>query len=279
MGTAPGLAVPTADEERYFVLLPGPPHELQRMFETYVIPFLLGRMGQRTTLVSRSLHFCEIGESPLEDRLHDLMSEQTDPTLATYAKPGDVQLRISTKAASREEGLARITTLEQEIRARLAEYLYGVDGATLEGAVGELLAQLGWHIAVVDAQDGGTLASRLTEVEGSDDWFAGSLVATSYEQAAALLCRFGKIECAQGPEERSQALARLALCLGASLGVGLVPAGENRTCFTVMTKSGQTRTMTGGGGSNRQTSRWRVSQSALATIRRLAMEELAESTA
>ncbi|HEX6971525.1 MAG TPA: CinA family nicotinamide mononucleotide deamidase-related protein, partial [Limnochordia bacterium] len=153
VGTAPGLIIPA--QERALMLLPGPPAELIPMFEAHGIPYLLSRMGQPATLVSRSLRFFDIGESAIAEALDDLIQGQTDPTLATYAKPGDVEVRISTKAADRAAGLARIAPVEAEIRRRLGEHLYGIDETTFEAAVGQLVQQTGRSLTVFDAWTGG----------------------------------------------------------------------------------------------------------------------------
>jgi nicotinamide-nucleotide amidase len=283
VGSAPGLAIPTSDGKRLIILLPGPPHELQPMFERYAIPLLLARMGERTTLVSRTLRFCEIGESPLEEQLKDLVANQKDPTLATYAKPGDVQLRISTKASSRDEGIERILAVENEIRARVGEYIYGVDETTLEEAVGDLLQRLGWRVAIVDVQGGGTLATRLTEPAGSDTWFAWGLVATSPTQAAMLLRQMGADIAPPLQEQQwtveawSRVLSAAAQALGPDVVVTLVAAGDGSAYAMATASSGHQQLVSVAGRGSRQTWRWRVSQSVLALLRRLLMEHMHES--
>ncbi len=267
-GSAPGLAVPGGDN-KLFILLPGPPFELRPMFENYAIPILLGRMGERTTLVSRSLHFCEIGESPLEDRLQDLIAAQTDPTMATYAKPGDVQLRISTKASNREEGLARIAPLEAEIRQRVGEFIYGEDGATLEQAVGHLLARRGWRVAVVDACTGGTLAGRLTEPAGAEKWFAGGIVAASADQATALLRAAGAPLPAANPTDAA-ALAQAIRSI-ATVGVAVLPGPEG-PLLAISAPNGERQTALSVGRGMVADTRWRISQTALAALRRVLLE-------
>ncbi|MGI6082238.1 MAG: CinA family nicotinamide mononucleotide deamidase-related protein [Limnochordia bacterium] len=283
VGSAPGLAIPTCGDEKLIILLPGPPHELQPMFERYVIPLLLARLGERTTLVSRTLRFCDIGESPLEDRLKDLIANQKDPTLATYAKPGDVQLRISTKASSHEEGMRRILAVENEIRHRVGGYIYGADDTTLEKAVGDLLRRCGWRVAVVDTQSGGTLITRITEPAGSDAWFAGGLVASSPAQAAMHLRQMGATPSLPdkgeqwSPQAWSDALLVATEVFDANVAVTLLP-GEDDTAHIAATATTGRRcsTSAGAGRGNRETWRWRLSQSALVQIRRLVTEHILE---
>jgi nicotinamide-nucleotide amidase len=281
VGSAPGLAIPVCGDKKLIILLPGPPHELQPMFERYVIPLLLERLGERTTLVSRTLRFCDIGESPLEERLKDLIANQKDPTLATYAKPGDVQLRISTKASSYEEGMRRILAVENEIRHRVGEYIYGLDDTTLEKAVGELLKRCGWRLAIVDTQSGGALITRITDPTGSEAWFAGGFVASSPAQALTHLRQMGAAPARSdkkeqlSPMEWSDALLVATDVFDADVMVTLLPDEEGGTFIVAMTTAGrQCSTSVGAGRGDRETWRWRLSQSALVLLRRLMAEHI-----
>lgn len=232
VGTAPGLLIPAGpDGDRALILLPGPPSELVPMFENHVIPYLLSRMGQPAALVSRSLRFYEVGESAIADALEDLITSQTDPTLATYAKPGDVELRISTKAADPAAGLARIAPLEAEIRRRLGQHVYGVDDITFEAAVGRLAASKGRSIGVIDAWTGGVLAHRLAEPPDHARWLRAALTLPTAADARAWLQEVWP-NAGLEPDEagRSESdpggiavqLARAALRLGSPVGVGVI---------------------------------------------------------
>lgn len=191
-GTAPGVAIPIpagADPPRQAVIvLPGPPREMQPMFEQGAVPFLLRMLGEKaTTLVARTLRFVGIGESDLETRIRDLIEAQSDPFIAPYAKLGEVHLRLSTKARTREEGLARIAPVEAAIRQRVGGFCYGVDDRPLEAVVGDRLAERGWTVAVAESCTGGLLAKRLTDVPGSSAYFLAGLVTYSNEAKRALL--------------------------------------------------------------------------------------------
>ncbi|MDE7225154.1 MAG: CinA family nicotinamide mononucleotide deamidase-related protein, partial [Acetatifactor sp.] len=93
-GTAPGVII--AGENTHVVLLPGPPHELMPMFENHVIPYL--KRLEPGIIVSQTVKICGIGESRVETLLKDLIDRQDNPTLATYAKPGEVHIRVTAKA-------------------------------------------------------------------------------------------------------------------------------------------------------------------------------------
>lgn len=191
VGTAPGLIIPAAagtppaadGGPRAIILLPGPPHELTRMFQDHVIPYLTARLGGRPLrLYSRVLRFCGIGESAVEEALADLMAGQTDPTVAPYAKLGEVHLRLATKAADAAEADERLGQVEAEIRRRLGRHLYAVGEVPLEQAVGDALRRRGESLAVAESVTGGLLAQRLTDVPGASDYLLAGYV--TYTNAA-----------------------------------------------------------------------------------------------
>lgn len=186
VGTAPGLIVPVG--EKAILLLPGPPHEFRRMLHDHVIPFLTERMGgARLKLFTRTLRLCGIGESSVEQQILDLIQGQSDPSLAPYAKLGEVHLRLATKAPEPAEAEQRFAPLEAEIRRRLGQHLFGVDETTLEEAVGARLRERGWALALAESCTGGLIAKRITDVAGSSDYFRAGYVTYSNEAKIDLL--------------------------------------------------------------------------------------------
>jgi nicotinamide-nucleotide amidase len=188
-GTAPGLILPAGPNgSKAIVLLPGPPIELRPMFERQVVPFLTAQMGGAPlSLVTRTLRFIDIGESQLEDTLKDLIAAQGDPSIAPYAKTGEVHLRLATKAASPDEGLARIAPVEQAIRDRVGQHIYGLNNTSLEQAVGELLKERGLKATTAESCTGGLIAKRITDVPGSSAYFDFGFVTYSNEAKMKLL--------------------------------------------------------------------------------------------
>lgn len=188
-GTAPGLILPAgANGSKAIVLLPGPPIELRPMFERQVVPFLTAQIGGAPlSLVTRALRFIDIGESQLEDALKDLIAAQGDPSIAPYAKTGEVHLRLATKAATAEEGLARIAPVEQAIRDRVGKHIYGLNNTSLEQAVGDLLKERGLKATTAESCTGGLIAKRLTDVPGSSAYFDYGFVTYSNEAKRKLL--------------------------------------------------------------------------------------------
>lgn len=198
IGTAPGLIIPAAPPgsgkggegapEKVLILLPGPPHEFQRMFNEEVVPYLTTRLGgQALRLYSRTLRFSGIGESALASLIGDLLDQQTDPTIAPYAKLGEVHLRLATKAASAEAAAARFAPVIASIVDRAGAYLYGYDETELEEAVGQLLRQRGESLALAESCTGGLVAQRITAVPGASAYFLSGYVTYSNEAKMDLL--------------------------------------------------------------------------------------------
>lgn len=164
------------------ICLPGPPNELVPMAEGSVEPYLRERTaGQRQVIRSRTLRIIGMGESSVEDRVRDLMRGD-NPTVAPYAKTGEVHLRITARAASEAEADQQIAPIEQALRDRLGDVVYGADDETLEYALVHLLLLLGQSLATAESCTGGLIAQRLTSVPDSSQVFGEGFV--TYSNAA-----------------------------------------------------------------------------------------------
>lgn len=162
-GTAPGCIIP-GEDNRFIINLPGPPKEMIPMFENKVKPFLMQFMDH--TIISRTLRCIGLGEWDMATRVKDLINDSDNPTVAPYAKEGEAILRITAKAKSEEEAWKMIAPMEEEIRSRIGEYIYGVDEDTLEDVIGRELVENGLSIAIAESVTGGMIASRLLGYEG-----------------------------------------------------------------------------------------------------------------
>ncbi len=175
-GTAPGCAV-----ERYgqtVILLPGPPKELIPMFTEYVTPYLSKRSGG--TIHSHTVGVFGIPESVVDERLQDLMQGE-NPTVAPYAKEGEVVLRVTAKAESAEEADRLCLPVIEEIRERLGTAVYGVDASSLQKTVVSMLKEKDLTIATAESCTAGLLSGRLTEVPGVSEVFECGIAAYSKE--------------------------------------------------------------------------------------------------
>ncbi len=182
-GTAPGLAI--EQDGKIVIMLPGPPNEMTAMFQQQVRPYLESRSDR--VLRSHTIHLFNIGESAVEDKLHQSMLDHQNPTIAPYAKLGEVQLRVTAAAANEEEAEAMMKPVIDEICAQFADYVYGVDVKDLQHAVVARLAQLGKTIAVAESCTGGMVASRITDIPGASQVFLCGAVTYSNESKMAML--------------------------------------------------------------------------------------------
>lgn len=170
-GTAPGCAIEGEGEQqgKTAIMLPGPPREMKPMFEQGVKPFLL--KDSDTRLVSHTMHFFGIGESMLESILHELMEESTNPTVAPYAKTGEVQLRVTARVKQGEDAEALLQPVMEQIKEKVGEFLYGIDVGDLQTAAVWALKEKNLHVAVAESCTGGYVAKRITDVSGASDVF------------------------------------------------------------------------------------------------------------
>lgn len=170
-----GLAVGGLIEQNgvQYIVLPGPPSELKAMFSQSLQP-LLNQSGE--TLYSRVLRFFGIGESQLVTVLADLIDQQTDPTLAPYAKIGEVTLRLSTKATSASLAQEKLDKLEQTILARenLADCLYGYgEENSFAQVIADLLETKGASLALVETVTQGLVHYQLSSALTNKDLCRG----------------------------------------------------------------------------------------------------------
>jgi len=182
-GTAPGVHLERNGQLLF--LTPGVPHEMEGMMEGYIIPYLQERGEGETVIRSRILRVTGEGESAVEDRIVDLL-HSTAPTIAPYAKLGEVHLRLTAKGRPADVARA-LDAGEAQVRDRLGDLVYGVDEESLEGVVVSLLSARGLTVAVAESCTGGLIAQRLTTVPGSSACFLGGIVAYSNESKVQLL--------------------------------------------------------------------------------------------
>lgn len=183
-GTAPGVAV--EHDGKLIALLPGPPREMQPMFRDHVRPLLL-QGGEQAVIHSTSLRIIGIGESALEELIGDLIAAQSNPTIALYAKLGEVEIRITARAEDIEAANELIRPTEQQIRLRLGSAVYGVNQETLPAVLGQLLLARGWQLAVAESCTGGLISSMITSVAGSSAYFNRGMITYSNQAKVELL--------------------------------------------------------------------------------------------
>lgn len=220
-GTAPSLAL--SDSEKCVIMLPGPPNELIPIFNERVMPYLLSR--RERVIESRNIHIFGKGESAVEDILGDIMKNATNPTVAPYCRTGEVRLRVTASADTREGALALCDEMIEKIYAtEVGEYIYGVDVETLERAVVDNLKEKGLTVAFAESCTGGLISKRITDISGASAVFMGSCVTYANEAKMKLLgvksetlARFGAVS-----EETAREMARgVREALGVDIGVSV----------------------------------------------------------
>lgn len=163
-GTAPGLVL--EKKKKSMILLPGPPNEMIPLFMEQVIPYL-GKK-QPEVIYSKMVKLAGIGESQVAERIQDLIEKQTNPTLATYAKTGEVHLRITAKAKNKKAAKKLLKPIVKELKARFGNAIYTTkENITLEDAVVKLLRKRKWKVTTAESCTGGLLAGRLINAAGA----------------------------------------------------------------------------------------------------------------
>ena len=177
VGTAPGCAFEA--DGVHVLMLPGPPHECETMLRRCVEPYL--RALSKEVIVSHDIMTFGMGESSVDQLLHDRMVRMMNPTLATYAKPCEVRLRATAKARSQEAAEAMLAPVVAEVRAALGDYVYGVDVKGLEAVCFQLLKERNLTLSTAESCTGGLIAKRLTDVSGASQVFRGGVVSYTNE--------------------------------------------------------------------------------------------------
>jgi nicotinamide-nucleotide amidase len=180
-GTAPGWWVER--EGRIIVAMPGPPGEMRRMWEAEVEPELL-RRSQGIVLISRTLKTSDITEGLVDELLGEL-KHAANPTVSVYSRADGIQIRVAAKAEDQRSAQTLIAPVEAEARRVLGDAVWGADGDTLESVVGRMLRERGLTLATMESCTGGLLASTITDVPGSSDYFKGGLVTYATETKIA----------------------------------------------------------------------------------------------
>ena len=183
-GTAPGLIM--EKKGKSVILLPGPPNELVPMFEKSIMPYL--RKLQPETISSVMVKICGLGESYVETQIADLIENQSNPTIATYAKTGEVHLRVTAKAADEKEAKKLIKPMVKELKNRFGNNIYTTDeNVTLEETVVNLLKEKELTLTTAESCTGGMLGARLTNVPGVSDVYKQGFITYSNRSKRKML--------------------------------------------------------------------------------------------
>ncbi len=219
VGTAPGWWV--EKDNHIIVAMPGVPREMYRMWENEVIPRLSAHTGGGV-IFTRILRVAGLGESSVEEKLGSLI-HSTNPTLATYAKNDAIDVRVTAKAATREEAVRQVDETDVKVRELLGNAVFGTDKDTLASVVGDLLQSRDQSLAVMESLTGGLLSSTITDVRNSSKHFIGGVASYSVDLKMQMgvpketIEQYGVIS-----EETAKAMASaIRKALHADFGIGI----------------------------------------------------------
>ncbi|MBI4308029.1 MAG: competence/damage-inducible protein A [Chloroflexi bacterium] len=218
-GTAPGWWV--EKNGRIIAAMPGPPREMTYMWENEVTP-RLRRLTGEVTILSRLIKTFGIGEGKVDEMLSPLL-KSPNPSIGVYAKPDGIHLRVTAKAAMQRDAEALLLPMVEKVLATMGETVWGFDNATLETSVGQALRARRLTLATMESCTGGLLASAITDVPGSSDYYKGGVISYANEVKAMsgvdsqLIALHGAVS---EPVARAMAAA-VRQCYQADIGVGI----------------------------------------------------------
>jgi nicotinamide-nucleotide amidase len=280
-GTAPGIWAST--ERNQVILLPGPPSELNPMFEAYCLP-RLQKLAGNMILLRRVYRTTGLPESALDARIAPIYEAYKNPQTTILAKPGQVEVRLTSIARDQAEAEKALHELGRKIERELEEFIFTDSEQSLEEVVGMYLVMKQATIAVAESCTGGLLAERLTNVDGSSRYFMSGIVTYSNQSKVdlagippLLLEMQGAVSeevargLAEGIRERIQTTigAGITGIAGPSGGTPDKPVG---TVHIAVAGPGGTRHQRFLFSGSRERVRWQAAQAALNMTRQMLME-------
>ena len=224
-GMAPGMFY--SANERVYILLPGPPKEMEPMFQFEAKPLLAKWLNQGDVIISHVLRFYGVGEAELETRIQDILDLQSNPTIAPLASDGEVMLRITAKTSTEEDAWELINQTKKIILERVGTHLYGYNNDSLVSSAAKLLIQNGLTIAAAESLTAGLFQSELATISGISDTFIGGVVTYTADSKINQLGVPKEIIDDYGVVSEQCAIAmatRVKSMFGSDIGVGLTGA-------------------------------------------------------
>lgn len=220
-GTAPGLWI--EEDGVHILLLPGPPHELEAMFESACLP-RLARLSTGERLSSRVYKVVGLPESEVDQRIAPIYKPYVNPATTILAVAGAIEVHLRARAANEDEAEALLTDLGDKIELALGDHVFSTRGESLEQIVAMYLNMKQKSVAVAESCTGGLLSERLTRVPGSSGYFLGGVVCYSNELKTKLAGVPPALLEAHGAVSKpvAQALAEgIRNRSGANIGIGI----------------------------------------------------------
>lgn len=209
------------NKRKIIVTMPGPPREMKWMWANHIKPYLLSFSDK--ALSYKLIRTFGIGESMLETVLLPLIDNQTDPTIATYAKEGESSLRIASQRATKEEADQAVDDMLEKVREYIGQYIYSTSDEDLNQVVGRTLIEKGITISACESCTGGMFAEKLVEVPGISEVFDRGLV--TYSERA-------KIEELGVPASMIEEFGAESSEVAAAMAEGLAKKTGSRLCIS-----------------------------------------------
>ncbi|HVO62278.1 MAG TPA: competence/damage-inducible protein A [Terriglobales bacterium] len=284
MGTAPGqwISGKYDGREKIIILLPGPPHELKKLFEEQCVERLRSKLPP-AFIATRVLKIAMMPESQCDARVAPIYKRFTDVQTTILAGAGEIQLQLKTQAASIEEAQERVDRLAGELEDELGEAVFSSQGESLEQIVGYFLQMRNATLAAAESCTGGLLGERITNVSGSSRYFVGGAIVYSNQLKSEfanvpeeLLKKYGAVSrlvavaLAEGIRERCQATLGVGITgvAGPSGGTPEKPVG---LVFHALASDTGTEVIERNFPGDRKRIRWFATQQALDMVRRKLM--------
>ena len=218
-GTAPGWWV--EKDGRIIVCMPGPPGEMQPIWEEEVAPRLRELVDDEVT-ITRNIKTLGMSEAAIDEEISEFFGH-ANPYLGIYSKADGIHLRIIARSRDEAAGRELIAPVESAIVDRLGPYIWGYDDETPEQAAGQALAERGLTLATMESCSGGFLANSITDQPGSSSYYKGGVVAVTEDLLRSSGVPSGIIE-RNGTVSRPTAMAMAQAArstLGADYGIGI----------------------------------------------------------
>lgn len=184
VGTAPGFIL-ELENDKVIIVLPGPPHELQCMFENYALPYLQSKCDD--VFYSTNVQVFGLFEAQVEEKIKDLIETQTNPTIATYCHQGYVTIRITSKAKSQEEAVKLNSSILDIVKERMGKNIFEIGERTLNQIVAEYLIKNGITISVSESCSGGLVSDALVKVSGISSVYQLGVISYSNDAKMSVL--------------------------------------------------------------------------------------------
>ncbi len=177
IGSAPGLIIPL--QQKVLIALPGVPFELYPMFKKTILPYLIKRFRPDRIIKSRVIKITGLPESKVNEKIEDILKISGSVQMGIYPHPEEITVKITVTEKSRKKADTVIKKIENKIKTRLKDYIFGYDDDRLEEIAGNLLLKRKMTLSIAESCTGGLLSSRITDTPGSSKYFRMGLVTYS----------------------------------------------------------------------------------------------------